>query len=641
MPDGSFTFVIPPHVLSEDAILTVRSTEEGPEVRPGDELNMDPALDVSGVRALGERIQLIVEPASAGAEIPSIQGWVLIMGQYAQAEADANNIDESSVLPYYWNGDSWTLLRPKPYELITDTVNNLSVAVMDLSTTAAGAPVTAEMAGRSPVMLASLDDWIPDVDWARTYLFIKGGIDKLLSPSPPTKVEITDKDNLDAVTDADPVYEPNPNALPLMIIKGWDPKSIYKNTGNTDPNTDERYSNLLRDLVDHNCGVYRPVFVSHNSRASMVNIGSDLARQLHGKYLNHPGKIKGLPADPGDDDSGSFPYINTLGYSFGGIVSRSYQAHGQAVRNMNIIASPNHGTLGIIKYLQTNNLLPERYLTSEVIDLLMHFSPGTADLLAYDDKKPCAATENPRLCMLNKHPDALPGQGMSLIAGTESSWWSDMVLDGENDGIVPVSSVFCYTSRPDDGEASLFPADKIENRSTYGFSHFNFSKEGFFMRDHPDLRDEIFMGLSDWVVSSQEDDPSTPYTDNETRLPDEENKGYARSRVEVQYNCYNRDIDRVVLIIYYQDGLGNWQIADSSDNGADPAGELRNEKVETVATGNSFYQGESILTASCQFPEVNPDDPDTQVLDVKYLVIRLKPGQEIVSTEPDAHFSIP
>ncbi|HMA67715.1 MAG TPA: carboxypeptidase regulatory-like domain-containing protein, partial [Desulfosalsimonadaceae bacterium] len=331
MPDASFSLVIPPDALSDDAVLTVRSTQDGPDIAPGEELNMDPALGLSGIRRLGGKIQLIVEPAEPGAEIPSLQGWGLLMGQYAQDAAEAHNLAERSVFPYYWNGDSWTMLRPKPYELMTDPVNNLSAAVVDFSTTAAGAPVTAGREFQSPVMLASLEDYSPDPGNAKVYLFVKGAVEDIQNPDPPPHVAITDKDGLDAVTNAPDVNIPHPNALPLLVIEGWDKKSIIMNTGRTDPNDDgSRYRYLLQDLVNHNSGVYRPVFVSHNSRASMVDIGADLAKELHGKYLNQPGKIKGLPADPNDEDSGTFPYVNTLGYSFGGVISRSYQAHGQA-----------------------------------------------------------------------------------------------------------------------------------------------------------------------------------------------------------------------------------------------------------------------------------------------------------------------
>ncbi|MFO7753959.1 MAG: carboxypeptidase regulatory-like domain-containing protein [Desulfobacteraceae bacterium] len=637
MPDGSFCLVIPPDCLSGDAILTLRSTQDGPQVLPGDELDLDPALGMNGIRAIGDKIQLIVEPAISGAEIPSLRGWVMIMSRYSQAAADAYNVAESSVFPYYWDGDYWTLLRPKPHEMITDTVNNISVAVMDFSTTAAGETVTAAISDKSPVMLASLDDdYTPVLSWAKVYLFIKAVVD--IHPDPPTNVNITDKDELDAVANAEPENEPNPNALPLLVIEGWDKKTILMNTGPTDPNDNDRYSNLLKDLVDSNNGVYRPVFVSHNSRASMINIGSDLAQKLHGEYLNHPGKIKGLPADQEEEDSGTFSYVNTLGYSFGGLVSRSYQLYGHSVRNMNIIGTPNHGTASFIYEMVTNELHPGGWITK----LILHFSPGTADLIEYDDREFCSATNNYRLCVLNKSQTALPNEGMTLIAGTDSRWWAEGLFEGENDSLVPVSSVFNYTSCPDDGDASLFPDDKIDRRSKYGFNHFNFSKKGFMVRSNDNLRDDIFHGLSDWMVSKQENDQSTPYADNEVKLPDEEETGYARSRAEVEYNCYGRDFDRVVMVLYYKDGLGNWHIADSSDNGAYTGGSLRSGKVENVATGNSFYNDDAlVLTVSCTFPRVEPGNPETEIVKVKTLVYRLKPGQENVSTEPDAHFEMP
>jgi carbon monoxide dehydrogenase subunit G len=633
MPNGRFSLFIPPGVLSMDAIITVRSTQDGPDILPGDALDLDPALSMSGIRGVGSKIQVLVEPTGEEAEIPSLQGWVLIMSRYEQAAADAYNVAEQSIFPYYWDGQHWTLLRPKPYEAIVDPVNNMSVAVMNFSGTATGAAVTAGLTTRSPVLLASLHDHDPDMELASEYLFFEAGAEEAgENDPPPPGVVITDKDALDAVTGAGPSNKPNPNALPLLVIHGWDKKSIFTNTGPVDPNAGDRYSFLLEDLVDYNNGVYRPVFVSHNSRASMVSIGKDLGQKLHGTYLNKPGKIKGLPADPENPDSGSFSFVNTLGYSYGGLISRSYQAACQSVRNMNIIGTPNHGTYGVIF-----SLLPD-----SLVKRLLQASPGTADLLAYDDTKECASGNNPRLCMLNRNPDALPDQSMTLVAGTDSSWWSDILLEGENDRVVPVSSVFCRTSSPDDGETSLFPDEKIEKTAKYGFNHFNFSTDSFRFKDNPSLRDDIYQGLSDWVVSRTAEDPSTPYADNEVLFPDEEDEGYARTRVEVQYNCYGRDIDRVVLVIYYKDGQDNWHIAPSPDNGADTDGSLRSAKVETIATGNSVKRDKALaLSATCTFPRVDPGDPTTEVRQVKYNVIRLVPGESSVSREPGGHFSTP
>ncbi|MCF8036074.1 MAG: hypothetical protein K9K62_04285 [Desulfobacteraceae bacterium] len=115
--------------------------------------------------------------------------------------------------------------------------------------------------------------------------------------------------------------------------------------------------------------------------------------------------------------------------------------------------------------------------------------------------------------------------------------------------------------------------------------------------------------------------------------------------MEVEYNCYHRDFDRVVMVLYYKDGLDKWHIADPSDNGAYPEeeGKLNSEKVENVPTGNSNYNNEGtlVLTASCDFPMVEPGNPETEIVKVKTLVYRLKPGQEKVSEKPDAHFEMP
>ena len=74
-------------------------------------------------------------------------------------------------------------------------------------------------------------------------------------------------------------------------------------------------------------------------------------------------------------------------------------------------------------------------------------SQGTIDLLGYDDRDSSAEdSNNPTLWRLNNDPRSLAREEMTLIAGTQGNLASDIYFGEENDMVVPVSSVFCYTS---------------------------------------------------------------------------------------------------------------------------------------------------------------------------------------------------
>ena len=139
--------------VSGDAILTLMSPTDGPTVLPGDELNLDPELGMSGIKAIGKMTQLVVEPAISGDPIPTIQGLVALSGRYFEWETDGFNISESSVFPYYWDGTHWTVMQVRPHEIAVDEINNRHVAVLNFSTTETGNPVTAELGLKNPVEL--------------------------------------------------------------------------------------------------------------------------------------------------------------------------------------------------------------------------------------------------------------------------------------------------------------------------------------------------------------------------------------------------------------------------------------------------------------------------------------------------------
>ncbi len=86
---------------------------------------------------------------------------------------------------------------------------------------------------------------------------------------------------------------PSPNALPLLVFHGWDALAAFVNRGAVDPNEhDSRYFYIIDDLVKATNGVYRPVFLTYNTRCGIEDIGNEVARRVHG-----PGSdlFKGLP----------------------------------------------------------------------------------------------------------------------------------------------------------------------------------------------------------------------------------------------------------------------------------------------------------------------------------------------------------
>jgi hypothetical protein len=69
-PNGRFMMVAPPGALSGNAIVTLISPIDGPEVHAGDNLTLDPELGLHDIKALGLMTRVLVEPAAAGGKSP-------------------------------------------------------------------------------------------------------------------------------------------------------------------------------------------------------------------------------------------------------------------------------------------------------------------------------------------------------------------------------------------------------------------------------------------------------------------------------------------------------------------------------------------------------------------------------------------
>ncbi|MCF8068361.1 MAG: hypothetical protein K9L30_07230 [Desulfobacterales bacterium] len=642
-PDGRFAAVIPPDALSGDAIITLMTPEDGPTVVPGDELTLDPDLGLSDVKALGKPVQLVVEPADQGDPIPTIEGWILLTGRYFQSYVDTYNLDESTAFPYYWDGTQWTVLEIGPDQMTVDEINNMPMAFVGLYATITGDPVTAKLGTREPILLASLDNYIPNMFWAVKYNLILAAIIKE-APAEPN-VKIYDKNELGPVQDVigDEFFEPDPNALPFLLIHGWVGEHIIKNKSRTvegyddqgvfDPDKANGYAYILQDLISATNGVYRPMFISYNGRAPLNSVGNAAAKAY--KNMN----IKGDPAEPSDSNSGSFPYVDTIGYSKGGLVSRSFQAISQSVHNMIMIATPNHGTFNLSKLLDQT--------------LIMKWSPGTKDLLAYDDSKSEDETENPTLYYLNKNPACIPMGDMTLIAGTDNS---DIFLPGScpgleepNDGIVPLISVFCRpTCCPDDPNQSLlkvkgpdssdkYTSDRSARKFEYNFpfNHGNFGERDYRLEAHPEIRNKIITGLSDWVVAKTTNSQIDKYPS-----PDDEYIMYSEFEAEIQYNVFkqtdqsdprqSRDIDRVALLIYGQDENDNWHLGGSYTD--DQGNLLYSDSI----SGNSIDLAQPLkVSTSAVFNE------DQKIVKVEFEVLPIHSDKPTVPLEPSGKYKMP
>jgi len=208
-------------------------------------------------------------------------------------------------------------------------------------------------------------------------------------------------------------------------------------------NTNKRYKPFLEDIVDLANGVYRPMFARYNTRSSMLHIGYEVAHTFHGPNLDQD-----IALGEGTGGTVAVPYIDTLAFSMGGLISRSYQASAGKTHNMVIIATPNHGSMGFVHTVRTLVCSP----WSNMIDFIKVWPPGTADLLEYDDRDPISHSQNPRLQRLNENPKRMPRHNLTLIAGNDDSVSVGWLLDGDNDSVVLVESVFLPDLRSNGSE---------------------------------------------------------------------------------------------------------------------------------------------------------------------------------------------
>jgi hypothetical protein len=113
--------------------------------------------------------------------------------------------------------------------------------------------------------------------------------------------------------------------------------------------------------------------------------------------------------------------------------------------------------------------------------------------------------------------------------------------------------------------------------------------------------------------------------------------------MEVQYNVYGRDIDKIAIVMYASDatnandGEGNWHIL-AGDANAD--GTLKNDAATVINDGNSFYRATPVsrlLTPS--FPKTG-GDPEKMIDKIQVVVYPLKMEKTSVPLVPTAGFGL-
>ncbi len=645
--DNRFSLHIFPGTLSADANISLNEVTDGPNIVIGSDLPLDPNLGLSGIKGSSIMTQIEIAPVVQTDPVPTINGLVVIAARYSQKDVGDFQLDESTAFPYSWNESFFTALNPRPYEHAVDKVNNIAYAAVDISTTTSGS--SSQFSQHTLLKSDSVHSGsVLAIPWAVKKFIVGKALKASIFPPKPN-IKIFDKTELDCVTNACSDQKPNPNALPLIFIHGFDPMSTF-NEFVTNPNNEERYKTMLEDLIAATNGVYRPVFVSYNTEAKIASVGKALAEKLYGEYLNKNNSIKGLPADSSDPDSGTFPYVDTFGFSMGGLVSRVF-AYGNPksrVHNMVMIGTPNHGTFICLRYLK---------------DTIKYLNVGASDQIDYDDSTLEGLLQNPFLFWLNSPktaPFISPQGDMSLFAGTDERAWKGLFgafLQSPHDSFVPVRSAFCRpTSAILESGLSLLKvqgsnAKKFEH--TEDFSHDNVGSK-LKQKQIATFITNITRGLSDWIAEREYNENGL---ENVFLKPTKDNPGYAKSKVKVEYNVWDgsdnrsaRDIDRVVLVIYHKDGNDHWHISESNggENGADSNGYVIDAKVLSInGNSNRLSTFDKILNATVNF-DSNPEkdasgyDPEKDIVEIVPLVIALKPGKMIVPLDPTkVNFRVP
>ncbi len=662
MPGGRLRIEIPPLALAGDARVTLKLSDS-PEVASGAPIPLDPGLGAPEVRALGSELQIRLEPLEAGGLVPKLIAPVILSARYSAGEAAAAGIDESALFPFGWDGTQFTLFRSVPYLHAVDEVNRRIVVGLDFSATESGEPLFAGVGGKALPLLAVVNPIPGDLEQS-FFLQLGARLEDFLAGTSATVV-LVDMRSDDEVRD-----EIHANALPLLLIHGWDVKNLLFSTSPEDDPLDDdpRFGQVIRDFLAATKKVYRPVFIGYNSRARAAETANALMGELHGAIEEHD-SIRGIPS-PSDPESGRFEFVDSFGFSKGGLVERSLQCYSSRVRGMVALGSPHHGAL--------QNLVP---LAGPLRDFIARISPGTADLLDYREMPTVAESANPFLAKLNRTPCSAYVEALSLVAGTDSiqiplagtllEKWVDAAIEAEvlpesarddaaaitealslgnlttgssSDGIVPVWSAKAQDAGGFDVPALSAVAAGGLTQEDSAFNHLRVGKQGD--QALSTMMDDLLLpALSDWITVTEvpPEDPNEPTG----RLPTTTAEGFVKKTYELEWHVPHGTISDVLPVVYGRDIEGEWHILsganpESGDPDLGDSALLRLGEVNSRGIPDGGNGERPQIEINTVIPLAEVGRPSTFIVHTLVFLARLPYEDETLPMEPPAgRFGIP
>lgn len=620
-PDGRFRLDIPPGSLTGDGILTIRRAPE-PQSVPGMTLASDPELALPALSALSEEVEILVDAPPDG-EKPLLVGPVFVVARYFEEVAQALETAEASAFPYLYTGSNWTAQRILPYLHAVDRINNVVVAGLLFGETETGRGVVAYQTQKRPLLLAAVVDNFDPILLTGFRLVIAGVRRATAAPNPAVDlIEIKNLEEFATQRPDAPFFPINTASQPLLVVHGWDPLSSLRDSQPiTKPLEDVRYGQILRDLVAMTNAVYRPIWLTYNTRLGIVPNGQRLAAVLRDRYPEPPSEeLFGPDFDrrPIDDEQSpkQFGTFDSFGFSMGGLVARTYQLGSffgdpppatfvgddpqGRLAHMVSLATPHHGALQFSRL--TISRTASVVLSLPLERLLNVWSPGTADLLDYrdDDRVPCDLSGNPSLCSLNLDLRSAPIVETGLIAGTKSTQRLASPIDLDfnlevlavpgvpSDSVVPVSSA--HGERISDRRL----VHALHNRIAFveSFDHLHAGTDATAQGEGdqrislfadrailPTLRDHWVIRERGLVADEPINGPGLVVDD----CPTPTQPGRIRADFSFDWKATRGELTGLALVTYVEDETGQWSIL----HGADPETGSLDSRFVLRVSGNS------------------------------------------------------
>jgi len=675
MLGGRLRVDIPPFALTDDATVDLRLADT-PHSQSGQPLTLDPSLSAPPVTAVGPELSVQLESATPGSPPPKFIGPVVLTLRYPAADAVAAGSDEQSLFPFWYDGEQFTMLQAVPYFYGVDDVAKEVVAGLDFTSTESGTPVEVAATALGSPMLADANDPNSIPNAVRTFFIVLGS--KLIAPfsTAGTALIIDLKDQIVSDEGTGETSAPvHANGLPLLVFHGWNERNILlANSLITDPMGDDRFGPMITDLLLATDGVYRPVFVTYNTRAPVAAAMNEVFRQLNGALGNGgAGGIQGEPFPGNPNAKPRFTVLDGFGYSKGALAQRELQCGSNFLDGMVSIAGPHHGALQNLE----NTLTGFGLWRGGLREFFAKVSPGTAELLDYDDNDPIEQAANPYLSALNSDSCSAPTTRISLIAGTDPDTKVSIVADAQlkivvdqliahgvispadrddvqkiedalssggflvsssepSDGVVPVSSANAMTHSGDLIRAFDQLNPNSVEQATFRFSHDDVGKRQA-PADQAQVRGmipEVVASLTDWVVETALQPPSFVH-------PTLSSKGSYKLDLLLDYQDAGRTVSGVAAVVYGQDAQLNWHILD----GADPS--TLEPSTGFSISGNSktiVNADEKTIHVELEIPEIAADKPETDIRKIVVVPVQLpitSGDGKVPSTPENLDFGVP